>query len=399
MSVSNSGIDSLLVDFASRQLGLGGKGNNTYSVFSGINALGGIPALPQNVDNQGMVFFTKPCLNLSQDNVSGVRKLAYLLDNGAYSMANVIRCMLNPPIALINRLGNAGLQNNDTTRSQIIDDQCAFLPISNLLLTLSAPPDLAADTYTTDEGVLHEQVGNIDGGAGILHAYDLTATFANMEGDPITTIFSSWIEYAQRVQRGEMMPWPINILARRIDYNTRIYRLILDRSRTYVQNIYACGAAFPYTVPLGAKHGYTHGQHLSPESDQIQINFKCFGAMYDDPILISEFNKVVGIFNSDMDTTHQKTMSSNMVKVKGVSQSGVNLLALLNYKLYPRINPDTMELEWYATSKNYNLVLELLKEVEYPNTTIVSPDLAISQPWAGINTDPKWVKQNVPGPL
>lgn len=373
-------IDSTILDLVSRYTGFGGANSHTYSVFRGLNVMGGIPALPHNVDNQGMVFFTKPCMNLTYDNVSNIRKLAYLSERLPYGMGNAIRCMFNP-------VGSQYGDNGSTGRSKIIDDKCAFLPLSNLLLNLSAPPDLAADTYVSNEGWAHEQVGWIDGVPGINNSYDLTATFSNLEGDPISNIFSMWIEYGQRVSTGSMLPFPINMVENRIDYQTRIYRITLDRSRKFVQNIYACGAAFPYTAPIGAKHGYAHDQHLNQENNQVQISFKCFGAIYDDPILLHEFNLTVGRFNPNLETdlNSQLVRPNTVKKVDGIIAGNLNMKALMNYQLYPLINIATMELEWYADKEKYDMIMGLVEsafKLDKDNKSTLKTQSQILSPWS-----------------
>lgn len=353
-----------LIDTSSRSPGLGGIGTGTYTVLHGLNALGGMPALPINADNQGLTFFTRPCLNLSYNNVIGTRKLAYLATSESDSMGLAIKCMLSPPgFETPSSSGSSG-------RSTITDDLCAFLPISNLLLSLSAPPDLVADLYESSEGYNKEQVSWVDSKPNNYSAYDLTATFANMEGDPITSLFSAWLEYSMRVAEGSMLPFTINLVENRIDYQTRIYRLLLDRSRTYVQRIYACGAAFPTSNPLGAVMGYTHGVHLTPEADQIQITFRCLGAMYDDPILIVEFNKTVVTFNPAMADNQR---ASTMTKVTGSTKNGIALKSLLNFKMYPRISP-TMELEWWANTQDYNNIVNSVNSM----SSITTQDVANS---------------------
>ena len=354
-------IDSGLIDISARSPGFGGVAATTYSVFHGLNVLGGIPALPANVDHQGFTFFTKPCLNLSYDNVIGQRKMAYLADKRKESMGNLIRCMLSPP---------GYDKDGDAYRSSIIDDKLAFLPVSNLLLTLSAPPDIVADTYTSNEGFNKEQVTFVDSKPNIYNAYDLTATFANMEGDPISTIFSTWLEYEMRVLEGSMLPYTIHIVENRIDYNTRIYRFTMDRSKRFINRIYACGAAFPTSVPTGAVMGYTQGQHFSSENDQIQITFRCMGAMYDDPILIREFNDTVVTFNPDMHDSRR----GGMKKISGVTPDGLQMLSLFNYRMYPRIAP-TMELEWYATASDYTAIMGLVNNALIPQSVNTMTEL------------------------
>jgi len=336
-------IDSGLIDISSRSQPFGGSNISTYSVFRGLNALGGIPALLPNTDNQGYVFFTKPCLNLSYDNVIPFRKLVYLADTRPTSMGNAIRCMLSPSL----------MEGNENNRSLIVDDKCAFLPISNLLRKLSAPPDIVADVYTSSEGYNKEQISFIDSKTGIYNAYDLTAEFQNMEGDPITSIFDSWIIYAQRVLDGTMLPFPRNQIERRVDYQTRIYRLIMDRNKEYVQKISVSDACFPTSVPRGGVMGYDNTVHITPENDVIQVNFRCIGAEYDDPILIQEFNNIVATFNPAMSESNY----GGMVKIKGLTDIGLSKKALMNYRMYPRISA-TMELEWYADPNDYQLIME-----------------------------------------
>ena len=359
---NNTYTEADLINIASRITGFGAAKSGAYSVFSGINALAGIPALPHNTDSQGLVFYTKPCLNLSYDNVIGIRKMVFLTDYGENSMGNIIRCMLSPPF-MYEETSSSYVLGKTGTRSAIIDDKCAFMPITNLLLKQSPPPDMVADTYTSNEGYAKEQISFVDSKAFINNQYDLTATFQNMEGDPITSLFTTWIEYMQFVGDGTMLPYPIMILSNEIDYQTRIWRLVLDRSKTFVQDIFATGASFPTTNPIGAKFGFSRDTHLDQESKEIMINFRCIGAIYNDPILIMEFNQIVSTFNPAMS---DKLRDQSMVKIKGMTPDGITLKNLFNYKMYPRIAP-SMELEWYASKSDYDLITNMLTNLTISN--------------------------------
>ena len=352
-----------LLNVSSKSYGQGVKNTAAFAALRGLNVLGGNAPLPPNVDNQGYVFFTKPELNLSYDNVIGIRKLSYLADSRSDSMGNFIRCLLSP----------LSPNRPDKNRSEICDDECAFLPISNLLTTLSPLPDVAADTSTSSEGYAKEQIAWIDSKPGSYQVYDLTATFANMEGNPVGTILSTWIEYGQRVYDGTMLPFPINIVENRVDYQTRIYRIILDRNRQFLQNISAAVACFPYIDPVGASTGYATGVHLAVENNTITTSFKCAGAVHNDPILMYEFNELVYTFNRNM---HDDKRSSAMVKISGLTEGGLSLLQLLNYRMYPYIDLETMEFNWYANKTDYDDLLEVLKVLTNktePNTDPNNP--------------------------
>ena len=276
-------------------------------------------------------------------------------------MGNVIRCMLNPidydraPATLV----GTGYEEpyGDDHRSAIIDDANPFIPVlTNSLLSLSGWPDLAPETYTSPQGIAKEAVSWIDGRPNNYSTFDLTANFANMEGNPLRNLFAVWLEYATRVAEGSMLPFPVNIVENRVDYQTRIYRIILDSSRRFVQEITATGASFPIAVPIGANANFTSETPLTDASNQISIPFRCMGAIYDDPILILEFNRTVTLANVNMTDANRST---RMRKVNDDDKQAIAELQLFNYKCYPYISDD-MELEWWVDSNIYDAVYKLV---------------------------------------
>lgn len=361
-NLSSQIIDPSLIDQVSRGLGLGGIGTSTYSTIHGINMHGGTPSLPQNKDSRGLVFFTKPCLNLSYNNVIGIRKMSYLANTDPLSMGNAIRCMLNPVnFDVAPSSGIKGGDNRvygDSHRSSIVDDLNPFIPLlSNTLLTLSGWPDFVPETYTSKEGISKEAVSWIDGRPNIHSVFSLSATFANMEGDPVRQLLSTWIEYATRVAEGSMLPWPLNIVENRIDYQTRPYILTLDSTGTYVQHITAAGAAFPIADPAGAASNFNVEQVQTTANRQISTEFKAIGAIYDDPLLITSFNKTVVLSNPDM---ADAVRESKMIKLVSSDKEIISEKQLFNYMSYPRIS-DTSELEWWVLGDTYDDLLDSIQ--------------------------------------
>jgi aspartyl-tRNA synthetase len=92
---------------------------------------------------------------------------------------------------------------------------------------------------------------------------------------------------------------------------------------------------------------------------EIQIPFKCMGAIYDDDILIRAFNQVVGYFNSGMkvDRIHD-VPGPSMIKIP------FEYLDIFNNRGYPRINPKTRELEWYVNADYYAAKIDAYKEFD-----------------------------------
>lgn len=307
-------------------------------LYRGLDHRGvGLP-FQRNYDDQGLVLFTRPRLNLSYDNISGERYLLPLLTEDRYSPYHAIRSMLDPTLA------------GRGVTSPLFDSQSAFIPIlTNLLQTISGFPDVTLNTYTSQEGIRKEAWSMVDDVAEINTTYDITATFANVTGDPITSLFHMWGVYMGAVYSGDIVPYPDYILENAIDYQTRIWRITLDNTKTYVKKIGCANVAFPMASPLGAFFNYNIDSPSIRDNDQISIPFRCMAAEYNDPILYLEFNQTVELFNVGM---ADATREGAYVKLKNRELGG------FNWSGYPRINLETYELEWWIPKHVYNEVLE-----------------------------------------
>ena len=171
--------------------------------------------IPVNRDFEGYVFFTRPQLNLTEQNIRGVRKFIPLLTTEELSFQRMIRKLLDPRLEQLS--------------CPIVDDKNAFIPlISNTLMSLSGFPDPFVNTYVSREGVQKESFGMVDDVTDLYHNFKINATFKNIVGNPLVTLFYLWTEYGSNVFMNKMMPYPDMIAYREIDYMTRIWRLIMD---------------------------------------------------------------------------------------------------------------------------------------------------------------------------
>lgn len=293
-------------------------------------------AVPMNKDYFGLTFFTRPRMNMSTENLQQVRKFAPLLTTNQTSLPRVIRCLLD---------SESGKRNTDVYGSPLVDPEQAFIPIlTNQLVSMGGWPDIEVPTWTSKAGAYREEYSMADGVTDIHRAYDITANFRNIPGDPITTLFLTWCHYQSLVFQGILIPYPEMIIENEIDYQTRIYRLVLDESRRYVQKIAACGAAFPTSTPIAASFNFESDQPINRSNDQVSVTFRCMGAMYQDDILIAEFNETVQGQNGHMKDSERERY---MMKIPSAS------ILLFNHSGYPRINPDTYELEWWIRQTDY----------------------------------------------
>jgi len=312
--------------------------------FYGINHRQQPSAIQINKDMHGLTFFTRPRLNLTSENIRNVRQLTPLLTNEAMSIQRIIRCTLDPRLAKMAA----------PVSSPFVDPLQAFIPIlTNHLLSMSGWPDWDAPTFTSHEGLMKEAYSIVDGEVSNYSTYDITANFRNLDGDPITTLIATWIRYMSSVYMGDLVPYPDSLISNEIDYNTRIYRVVLDPAKRKVQKIACCGASFPLNCPLGAAFNFEADKPLNQSNDQISISFRCMGACYNDDIIIDEFNRTSGLFNVGMQESSFKKDAAGNVTNKFLVQIKYEWLNIFNSRGYPRIDPDTYELQWWVTKEDY----------------------------------------------
>ena len=378
--------------------------NNLY----GINHQNIQGTIPEDRDSQGLVFFTRPCLNLTTGNLRNVRQMSSLLTTNPNSIQRYVRCMLDPRTHLnssnysnyqvltdtgelteygekfmtkndfstdqamihvalqeLQASGNPALKgiknyqnyiNPTVTKCPFVDEELAFMPLlSNTIKSLKGWPDPVLPNFTSKEGLKKEQWGIGDGSLEIYNSFDLDAQFRNIRDKPTLFLFETWVRYISLVFEGMLDPYFDFLIENEIDYNTRIYRLVLDESKTFVKMISACGAAFPMAIGIGSYFDYDSSQKYNTDNRDLSIRFQCFGAMYNDDILIKEFNETVGIFNSNM-----KKFMKNPNTNHGMVEIPYNLLHLFNNRGYPYIDPNTMQLKWYIStaSKTYQEVIK-----------------------------------------
>lgn len=319
--------------------------NNMY----GVNNLMAPSAVPVSKDHYGYAFFTRPQLNLSTPNLRNVRKLYSYLTQKPASVHRYIRMMLDPR-----------LYYTEGLTCPFLDNEMAFIPVlTNNLENMSGWPDIVVPTYTSPEGLRREQWGIADGTTDIYNAFSIDCSFKNTKDEPIILMFQLWANYQTLVFEGMLSPYNDMIVENEIDYNTRIYRIILDETKTYVKKMSATGASMPVVDPVGKFFDYQRNENYNMQNKQISLRFESYGAEYNDDILALEFNLTGGIFNSEI----RKMIAG---KPHSLEKIPAGLLSMFNYRCYPYINLDTLELEWYVNknSPTYKRKIEYLTKKE-----------------------------------
>lgn len=332
-----------------------GRGDSRRSIsnlFTGFNHRMAPLYVPRNAERQGYTFFTRPDINLSEDNVNSSRRFMEALRGGYDSQAVAIMSMLDPVSPLftyskqVNKLGAP-------LRSGIgADPRQAFIPfLSTLLISLTGFQDSTLDVYTSDEGLFREQVAMVDSTYRVNNVYPLSASFRNIEGDPITTYLMFMLEYMAAVKAGDMIARWNNICRKRIDYQHRIYRFVMDPTNRYIRKYGIANAVFPVNDSFGSTMNISSNELFISANDTIDVQFQAQGAYYMDPIILEEFNRVVRKFNPDMQPANWDTPTyvprGDMVKLKPTE------LSMFNWIGYPQIDLTTYELNWYVPQGTY----------------------------------------------
>lgn len=329
-----------LMDTVSRSMGGGNEYSRYADVLYGLNRLPNMAPLPLHREMQGLVLFTRPNLNLSYDNISPVRQLAALMTQDPNTYQYAVRMMLDPTTYKL------------TKQSPLVDAQMPYLTLlSNTIVSMSNPPDIGLNIYSSPEGAAKEVWIMPDSIAEYNGRFDITCTFNNIKGNVVLALLHTWIIYMGALRVGPCIPHPIQRARDEMDFNTRIERIKLDISGRYVEQWFHTGASVPTNLSIGAGFGFNREDAFEFENKQISVQFASVGAVYNDPIQLLEFNMRIAMYNRNMvEGTRQKVY----VKIDR------EFLKVTNYNGYPYINLATSELEWWMDKNDYARLIRLL---------------------------------------
>lgn len=316
--------------------------------FRGPNILAQPTHYKPNTNNAGYVFTTRPDLNLASENIKLERALMPLLtDRDNFSM-RAIRLILCPRLAMRiadvefggSVTGESDLRRNPN--SKLIDPFYPFIAISdNNVRSLTGWPSSSLGVQSSQAGLAKEVHVMADGPTTYKGEYSLNLSISSMKGSPTLYLYHFWIEYIAAVLKNTngLIPWPEYFGESRLDYTTRIYRLVMDETRTFVEEMAATGYAFPRGIDIGPIFDYNREQQRPYMDRAIEVEFVCSGAIYLDDLLIKQFNETILMFNPNMAPNKR---GNYYVKVEKKYHR------IFNNKCYPWINQTTRELEWWV---------------------------------------------------
>lgn len=348
-----------LVNFVSRHNGYGNQDEALFNIMWGLNNLNPGFNLPNNTERYGYIFLTRPDLNLSYNNICDHPYLAYLVDSREESVMRAIRIMLDNDSFDIQSKNNLKLSAKKFN-SRLFSKTSPFLNIiSNSAISCSGWRDLAMDTYTSRDGRRKENWTIADGITDFMGQNSYSISCRSLPGDVILRMHELWLHYMSSVMRGQIFPKPENLWQGRIDYNTRIFRLITDSSRTFVTRISSTGPGLPVSAPSGAASNFSIDQVYNPENDQVTINFICNGERHNHIGLVDDFNGCVAMRNPALGI-YLPVSDRNKTPPKSYRKLTTSELLsnIFNFYTTPLINPETMALEWWLLEADYKTLVD-----------------------------------------
>jgi hypothetical protein len=352
--------------------------NNLY----GINYLQTPTMVPSSRNVYGFTFFTRPQLNLSIYNISNYTPFYSLLTTNPLSIQRYTRLMLDPRLAFRGlHQTQTGLDFKSSSEPNLtcpfVNPYNPFIPIfTNNLVSISGWPDLTVPVYTSNSGLYGEEFSAVDGVTNNFEAFDVDVTFRNTRGDPIIYMIYIWIKYMSLVFEGVLNPYLDFIAENELDYNTRIYRIVLDNTKRKVTYIACTGASFPLNVPSGNLFDYSNDGVYNTKNSEFSVRFRSNGFLAFEDIIKYEFNEINGIYNPDFYKLlqHDIDVNTSLDEVERLDQNYVyevgNLIKIpfatmmnpvlfdnklmnqfhsLSFRATPWINLYTNELEWWIS--------------------------------------------------
>lgn len=349
--------------------GLGNPSTLIQSSFGGMDYRSrGLP-IAANTDSSGLVFITRPRLNLSYHNLVVFPEFKSYLDEDVNSLKRAVRCLLDPVAnndsfrrAFNARFGlgkEKGKPEVPLLESNLVDPLNPFIPfLSTNLLSMSGWPDRALTVKTTDEGMRRESMSFPDGVYEINNVFDCTHTFRSLAGDPITLLFNLWCSWTSMIRTGSnnanLLRYLDDILRKEQSFTTREYRLVLDSSKRYVRKMAMTGWGFPVGINEAGSFDYEHGSTM-PEGEVRTVQFSNTVARYNHPSIAMCFNRINAMYNPALIPSEKNNPDSPIIGVANGTYKKLITdedIAVNNRNIYPRIKLSDMELELYAPIKS-----------------------------------------------
>lgn len=328
------------INKAMSEKGASGLNSSITNMIKGIRMFGGGITYSEAADDLiGLCFVSRPLLNLCNGNLYQSSKLMTMIDSNAQSMRGLVRAILDRSWA----------ERNADKLSYIFNNRSPWINlITNTLKTSSGFKDLDIEIASTSPGFRKEVYQYVDGFIEENGQYTMSQNYFNVKNNILPYLFEIWLEYISQVSTNPMMiPNEKALIQRWIDYDCRIYHLIMNRDMTHVEQIHMTLQSIPVTYPTGTFSDINNTDTKRANGqDEFNMNFSSVGYRFNTWDCVDAFNYCTYYFNSKLLPNHR---SDYYVKLKRSE------LLHFQYDACPLINKETMEMEWYIEKETYSL--------------------------------------------
>lgn len=303
--------------------------------FRGFNPFSTGPAMMEISDNIiGLMFITRPQLNLSDYNIYRSERLISLAGASTNDISGYTRGLLDPRWAASN-LGGFG--------HPMLDNNQPFIACLNeYLKTSTGFSDLQLRFGTSEPGIRQQVYQHVTGKLEENGQYSIQQTYHNPRPLIIQNLFQIWEGYISEVVSGDnqLQPYPDYLVGHRCDHDCRIYHMVLNRDNEFLESIFASIQSIPSTYPAGAIADIDRTQNTRRASgqDELSIQFSSTGMRFDEISLINAFNEHTFLFNPDLYDDINSTTQQRYKKVP------ISEFDKYRYMMYPLLLPTEQEI-------------------------------------------------------
>lgn len=278
-----------VMDLANMYSGLGGYSNQIQTMLRGFDRYQINNMIPNKVSS-GLVFMTRPRLNLQSSSLRMSRDMATLETTDVNSVNYMIRALLDTEYCKVYRPYVA--------RSPLVDPFNPFIPlVTNCIQSMDGVPDLVLETETSDGGFQSEDITYPIGSDMLRKSYDFTLTFKDVPGGPLFALFYYWMLYISHLTKGLMSQYTKDSDDLRMGFTASIYRFTFDHTQKRIAHAMKGTGCFPIASPTGALFNISKGESDVEGAKEFSIPFKVNHVTVLDPIIYREFNAVVRKYN------------------------------------------------------------------------------------------------------
>lgn len=352
-------------------------GNGVTNLFYGNNFMNTPMPMPLDKMSVGHIFVTKPQLNMQASNLKFDSFFYPLLTKNDLSVHRAIRVTLDPRLQWYeNTKDMQGLPM--FARCPLIDPCNPFIPIiSNTCISASGFPDKVLPFYKSPDDLYKGNHSMADGSTDFNSAYNVTLNVRNIRGAPVYRMIDFWTEYISKLVEGTLVKYTDYILGGAMDYWSRIYRVVLDQSKQYVEDIGCTGASAPNSLPRAQRFDFNMENPMHDLNQQMSFQWESNGFFHGEAAL-NDFNKAQEAFHPGMRGTGARKQYMKKIPRE--------LLAAFNCRAYPRIDPITRELEWWTTIDYYNQIAVLSDNILEALTVYAAGEATLAELGALVET-------------